>query len=81
MTVYLEVNNLFNSRIYSYNAVFLDATAASGGSYINRNLSKYEENPEMLKYFDDDRPFIANQEFLLYDNMPRSFYLGVIVNF
>jgi outer membrane receptor protein involved in Fe transport len=81
MTVYLEVNNVFDSRIYSYNAVFLDATAASGSSYINRNLSKYEENPAALTIFDDDRPFIANQEFLLYDNSPRSFFLGVTVNF
>lgn len=83
MTVYLEVNNLFNTRIYSYNAVFLPATAATGSSYINRNLEKYEEHPERLKYFDDEEqgPFIANQEFILYDNSPRSFYLGIIVNF
>lgn len=79
-TFYLEVNNLFNSRIYSYNGIFQSATASTGGSYINRNLTKYEENRNMLPYFDEFAPFLADQTFLLYDNMPRSINIGLVLN-
>jgi outer membrane receptor protein involved in Fe transport len=80
-TFYLEINNLFDQRIYSYTSIFQPATSETGSSYLNTNLTKYEENPDMLRYFDQFAPFIANQEFLLYDNMPRSINLGIVINF
>jgi outer membrane receptor protein involved in Fe transport len=79
-TFYVEINNLFDSRIYSYSGIFQSATAATGGSYINRNLTKYEENRDMLHYFDDFAPFLADQTFILYDNMPRSINIGLVLN-
>jgi len=81
MTFYVELNNLFDQRIYNYTSIFQPATSASGSSYVNRNLTKYEENPQMLNYFDEYDPFIASQEFLLYDNMPFSVNIGLIFNF
>jgi len=83
-TFYIEVFNLFNRRIYSYNRVFLSSTSASGSTYINRNIDKYHSDLETglnsLKYFDDFPPFLVDQTFLLYSNEPRWFTVGVIFN-
>jgi outer membrane receptor protein involved in Fe transport len=81
VTLYAEVFNLFDQKIYSYNRVFQTSTAASGSSYINRNIDKYETDPASLQYFDDFEPFLVDQTFQLYANSPRSVYLGVILNF
>ncbi len=80
MTFYVELNNLFDQRIYNYTSVFQQTTSASGSSAPSRNLQKYEETPDLLKYFDEYSPFLANQEFLLYDNMPFSVNIGFIIN-
>ncbi len=80
-TLYAEIFNLFNQQIYSYNRVFQSSTAASGSTYINRNIEKYETDPSSLQYFDDFAPFLVDQTFLLYSNEPRSVYFGVIINF
>ena len=79
-TIYAEVFNLFDQQIYSYNRVFQTSTAASGSTFINRNIEKYETDPASLQYFDDFAPFLVDQTFLLYSNEPRSVYFGVIVN-
>ncbi len=81
LSLYAEVFNLFEQKIYSYNRVFLTSTSATGSSYINRNVRKYETARETLQYFDDFTPFLVDQTFSLYSNEPRSIYFGLIVNF
>lgn len=81
-TAYLEVTNLFNEKIYNYTTVFQTVTATSSqGGTLNENVKKYETDRENLKYYDFNSPFLVNQEFLLYSNMPRSYYVGIIFNF
>ncbi len=79
-TLYGEVFNLFDQSIYNYQAVFQTSTASSGSSYINRNIEKYETNPASLQYYDEFAPFLVDQTFMIYDNEPRSFTLGIILN-
>jgi outer membrane receptor protein involved in Fe transport len=79
-TLYAEVFNLFDQRIYNYQAVFQTSVASSGSSYINRNIEKYETNPASLQWYDEFAPFLVDQTFMIYDNEPRSFTLGIILN-
>ena len=69
-SVYLEVFNLFQDRMYSYNSVFRN----------DRNKKKYINNPYDLKYWDEFAPFLYDQTFQIYSNSPRSYYFGVIIN-
>jgi len=80
-TFYVEAFNIFNFKRYSYDAVFRSSTLTSGGTLISRNIEKYETNPESLRYYDDFAPFLVDQTFMIYDNEPRSVYLGCILNF
>ena len=80
---FVEVSNLFNQRIYDYNRVFRD----------DKNLQAYDfaVNPsaqtpagftsdpdEALELYEGDA-FLepASQVFRIYNNMPRSLFLGV----
>ena len=69
-SLYLEVFNILNQKIYSYNAVFQNPL----------NVQKYETNRDALKWYDLDPPFLVDQTFLIYDNAPRSVYFGLIFN-
>lgn len=81
-TVYAEVTNLFDEKIYNYATVFQTVTATSGQSSTNnQNVKKFEEDRASLLYYDQNIPFLVNQEFLLYSNSPRSFYVGIVFNF
>jgi hypothetical protein len=80
-TFYVEAFNIFNFKRYSYDAVFRSSTLTSGGTLISRNIEKYETNPESLRFYDDFAPFLVDQTFMIYDNEPRSVYLGCILNF
>ena len=82
LTAYLEVFNLLNQKIYSYNTVFQSGSStSSSGSNINRNIQIYETNKNALQYYDDFAPFLVDQTFLLYSNSPRSFQLGLVIDF
>ena len=71
LTLYLEVLNLFNDQIYSYNTVFRN----------DINVQKYHTNPAALQWFDQEPQFLADQTFLIYANQPRSFILGITMDF
>lgn len=69
--VFVEVFNLFNTRVFDYNRVFLDP----------ETLRRYE-NGEDIEYAlpDSNNPdFAAIQTFRIYDNLPRSVRLGMVV--
>ncbi len=70
-TVYAEVFNVFNQRLYDYDVVFRN----------RENITKYEEDRDALRYFDQDVPFLADQSFLIYGNRPRSIFLGMTIDF
>lgn len=70
-TIYLEVFNLFNNKIYAYNTVFNNPD----------NVRKYETDRNALQYYDEDVPFLADQTFLIYGNSPRSIVFGISANF
>jgi outer membrane receptor protein involved in Fe transport len=80
-TFYVEAFNIFNFKRYSYDAVFRSSTLTSGGTLISRNIVKYEREPASLQYYDDFAPFLVDQTFMIYDNEPRSVFLGLILNF
>ena len=81
-TFYVEVFNLFDQRIYSYNTVFQSAsTSGSSPSVANNNADIYDTNPSNLRYFSAYAPFLVDQTFLLYSNRPTEFYVGMIINF
>jgi hypothetical protein len=80
-TLALEIFNVFNDRIYSYTSVFQSVTSTSTqGSTNNQNIEKYETRRDDLMYYDLNYPFLVNQEFLLFGNEPRSFWLSLVIN-
>jgi outer membrane receptor protein involved in Fe transport len=81
-TVYVDITNLFNQKIYNYATVFQTVTATSSqSSSNNQNIIKYETDRSSLLYYDANLPFLVNQEFLLYSNEPRAVYVGLVFNF
>jgi hypothetical protein len=84
-TFYLEVFNVFNDRIYNYNYLFNTANKVDQ----NANLANYEnyawaDPAHGVLYWDDQNignAYPLNHEFLLFDNAPRSFQLGLTIEF
>jgi hypothetical protein len=84
MSFYLEVQNLFNQKILSYQAVFGNTRDNSSGTITeNRNIQRYIEDPASIRFTEDINHvgFVVDQSFLIYDNMPRSFSVGMVINF
>ncbi len=79
-TFSFEVVNLFNQKIYSYNAVFQRPVSTTGSSSINDNTLKYDTDPSSLQYYTFFSPFVVDQTFRLYSNSPRSYYFGIVLN-
>ena len=77
---YVEILNLFDNRIYNYDAVFNpDPTNSSN---LSKWTIKYERGEDITYYEDDLRPgFLINQEFRIYSNVPRSVSFGMSINF
>jgi hypothetical protein len=84
-TLYMEIFNLFNDRIYNYNYLFNTANKVD----LNANLANYENyawaDPDHgVLYWDDQNigsAYGVNHEFLLYENSPRTWYFGFVVDF
>ncbi len=82
---YAEVFNLFNNKILNYDYLFQRPTATNP----NLPLQYYEQFPvddkeNGIRYWWDkgrQGPFSVDQSFLIYDNQPRSFSLGVVLEF
>jgi hypothetical protein len=85
LTVYAEVFNLFNDKIFNYNYLFNTANKVDQ----NANTAAYEnyaldDLAHGVMYWDDQNvgsAFAVNHSFLLYDNSPRSYYLGLAIDF
>lgn len=83
--LYFEVFNLFNNRVLNYNYLFQRPTPTNP----NLPLQYYEQygvdHPEngVRYWWDKGRqgPFAVDQSFLIYSNQPRSYSLGMIVEF
>jgi outer membrane receptor protein involved in Fe transport len=77
--VYLEVFNLFNDQILNYEYIFQSDISGQ----INPNTTSYLSNS--LRYQNDkharDSQLDLDKSFLLYSNQPRSFNLGIAVDF
>jgi outer membrane receptor protein involved in Fe transport len=83
-SVYLEIFNVFNEKVYNYNAIFRKTRNTATGTFEeNRNLDLYETNRAAMTYYEDpNHPgFLVDQTFLLYSNSPRSFQFGIVLNF
>lgn len=82
---YFEVFNLFNNKILNYSYLFRRPTPTNP----NLPLQYYEQydidDPEngVRYWWDKGRqgPFAVDQSFLIYDNEPRSYSIGVSVEF
>ncbi|MDZ7295876.1 MAG: TonB-dependent receptor [candidate division KSB1 bacterium] len=83
--LYLEVFNVFNHKILNYDYLFQRPTATNP----NLPLQYYEQYPiddkdNGVRYWWDkgrQGPFSLDQSFLIYDNAPRSFHCGMVVEF
>ncbi len=83
--LYVEVFNLFNSKILNYDYLFQRPTATNPNlplQYYERYGIDDEENGARY-WWDKGRqgPFSLDQSFLIYDNAPRSFNFGMVVEF
>jgi outer membrane receptor protein involved in Fe transport len=77
--IYLEVFNLFDDRILNYDYIFQSDISGQ----INPNTTSYLSN--VLRYQNDKRardPQLGlDKSFLIYSNQPRSFNLGIAIDF
>ena len=88
-TIYFEVFNLFNNKILNYNYLFAQGTPSATSSNVsNTNIETYEtlglDSPNGVRYYNDTNratPFAVDQSFLIYDNSPRSYNLGFVIEF
>jgi outer membrane receptor protein involved in Fe transport len=84
-TFYVEVFNLFNDRILSYNYLYNTANKVDQNANL-ANLENYrwDDPTHGVLYWDDQNignAYGLNHEFLLYDNAPRSIQLGLTIEF
>lgn len=84
-TVYAEVFNIFNNKIFNYSYLFNTTNRIDG----NPNLTRYENyafedmNNGVL-YWDDytyGNTYPSDHSFVLYDNAPRSYAIGIAIEF
>ncbi len=84
-TVYAEVFNMFNNKIYNYSYLFNTANRIDG----NPNLTRYEQYAfhdmdNGVLYWDDysyGSAYAVDHSFVLYSNAPRSYTIGVVIEF
>ncbi|MFZ4620035.1 MAG: TonB-dependent receptor [Bacteroidota bacterium] len=84
ISFYAEVNNLFDQKILSYQAVFGNTRDNSSGTITeNRNIEKYIKDHNSIRYTEDINHlgFLVDQSFLIYDNSPRSISVGMVITF
>ncbi len=85
-TFYVEVFNLFNTKIFNYNYLFATANKIDQNAALERYEQYAWDDPDygVLWYDDqnDDRSaYPVDHTFLLYGNSPRSFYFGIALEF
>ena len=84
--LFVEVSNLFNQWAFDYNRVFRDVKNLRAYDFA---VSPTEQTPPgftsdpdeaLEQYLGDSFPYEANQVFRIYDNAPRSVFLGLSVD-
>ena len=83
---YVEVFNLFNNKILNYDYIFSTPNAGSTNNRISyyENYAIDDPNYGILYWQDTNIPsqaFAVDQSFLIYDNAPRSFNIGMVIEF
>jgi outer membrane receptor protein involved in Fe transport len=87
MTLYAEVFNLFNDKILNYNYLFATANAGQTNPMIQPyEAYAFNDIKRGVQYWNATNiikgtSFPVDQSFLVYDNAPRSFNFGVVVDF
>ena len=82
LSVYCEIFNVFNDRILNYSYIFDQSNTNS-----EFNITRYElspiNDPNGLRFLNASNaaPFLVDQSFLIYDNAPRSYNVGITVDF
>ncbi len=87
--IYFEVFNVFDNKILNYDYLFAQGTPSATSNNVSNDLINYYQtlglnNPAGVRYYNDTNrgtPFAVDMSFLIYDNAPRSFNLGIVVDF
>jgi hypothetical protein len=84
-TVYAEVFNIFDQKILNYNYLFNAANKVDQNMATERYLNHPFDDPASgVLYWDDlnnESAYSINHSFMLYDNAPRTFNFGLVVDF
>ena len=84
-TVYVEIFNLFDNKIYNYNYIFSTANKIDQNDATRRYTQYAFNDPAQgIQYWDDQNvgsAYAEDHSFLLYDNSPRTFYIGLSLEF
>jgi outer membrane receptor protein involved in Fe transport len=84
-TLYLEVFNVFDQRIYNYNYLFSTANKIDQNDATRRYENYALDDPlQGVLYWDDQNvgnAYPVDHSFMLYDNAPRSFTFGLSFQF
>jgi outer membrane receptor protein involved in Fe transport len=81
LTIYLEVFNLFDNKTLNYAYIFDQSNSNS-----KFNITRYQESPidapDGIRYLNASNadPFLVDQSFLIYENSPRSFNIGIVID-
>ena len=84
---FVDIANLFNQRIYDYSRVFRDDQNLRAYDFAvnptpGLTPEGFTNDPDeaLALYLGDSFPYEANQVFRIYDNAPRSVFLGLNVD-
>jgi hypothetical protein len=88
-TIYFEVFNLFDNKILNYNYLFAQATPSATSNNVSNDLINYYQTLGLnsssgVRYYNDTNrgtPFGVDMSFLLYENSPRAYNFGLVVEF
>jgi hypothetical protein len=81
----VEAFNLFDNKIYNYNYLFGTANKIDQNDATRRYTNYAFDDPlQGVLYWDDQNfgsAFAEDHSFVLYDNSPMSFYIGLSIEF
>ncbi len=84
-TLYAEVFNVFNNKIYNYSYLFNTSNKIDGNQILVRyDNYDFEDINEGVLYWDNygyGTTYPIDHSFVLYDNTPRSYYFGIAIDF
>jgi hypothetical protein len=84
-TFYVEIFNAFDNKIYNYNYLFSTANKIDQNDATRRYTQYAFNDPAQgVLYWDDQNvgsAFAEDHSFMLYDNSPRAFYIGLSIEF